>query len=252
MNEISIRDSLRNWSQDDLTNLQKILEIDTSDDDKALSIESALKWLYHSKMRAGVQQVGKDTKNYLMSHINRSDFSATDKDDVYSTPSYSDIVLKCSQKLKVNVSDDTAVLEMYLAEYVIANSLANMTPSERHLFLNKEIDPKSMFEHAGIENDSLNGMRNTMAILSIANAAGFGLYTTATTALHLTISSIGLALPFAAYSGLSTLLATAIGPVGWISAGVWGMVKMTNPEIKELVPAVLYISSVNSKLKWSK
>ena len=80
-------------------------------------------------------------------------------------------------------------------------------------------------------------------------ASGFGVYLAATTALGFTTSAIGITLPFAAYTGLSSTIAFVIGPAGWLAAGLWGAWKVTQAEWKKLVPVVLYIASTRARYR---
>lgn len=249
MNEISIRSALEGWGNEDLSNLKAILKIADTEDDTLTVIETELKWLYHSKARAQAKLAGVNAKNFLLAKTNKSKFIPLDEEDTYQVPSYSDIVTKCCKKLKLDISDDILTLETYIAEFVIANALVKMTCEDRHKFFNTEIEAKNILARAGIKNNNFNSVKNTMVLLSLANSAGFGLYATATTALGFATHAIGVTLPFAAYTGLTSTIAFLIGPVGWLSLGFWTLIKLTDSDIKSLIPAVLYISSVNSRLK---
>ncbi|MCH2160095.1 MAG: hypothetical protein MK096_15100 [Oleiphilaceae bacterium] len=84
--------------------------------------------------------------------------------------------------------------------------------------------------------------------LGLANAAGFGLYTSATTALGFAMHAVGVTLPFATYTGLSSTIAFVIGPARWLAAGAWAIWGVTGPEWKKIVPALLYVISTEERL----
>ncbi len=77
--------------------------------------------------------------------------------------------------------------------------------------------------------------------LGAANALGFGLYTSATTALGFVTHAVGISLPFTAYTGLSATIAVAIGPPGWLVAGLYAFWKLTSADWKALTPAIIYL-----------
>src|SRR5690349_15514309 len=52
---------------------------------------------------------------------------------------------------------------------------------------------------------------------------GFTFYTSMSVAISVVASSLGLALPFAAYMGASSIVAFLSGPVGWTIAGILGI-----------------------------
>jgi len=52
--------------------------------------------------------------------------------------------------------------------------------------------------------------------MAAAKASGFGVYLMASTVLGGLTSALGITLPFAAYRGMSQMIALAIDPVGWL------------------------------------
>ena len=88
----------------------------------------------------------------------------------------------------------------------------------------------------------------TTGALVLANLSGFGLYVAASTAVGALTSALGIVLPFAVYTGMSSVLATLIGPVGWAAVGLWALVKFLNPNYKKTIPSVLAIAAVRARL----
>ena len=93
---------------------------------------------------------------------------------------------------------------------------------------------------------ALVGSTSIFAALTAAQLSGFGIYLLASTSLGALTGVLGVTLPFAAYTMMSTAIATIIGPVGWIGAGLFLIWKLTGPNYKRLIPAILYISMLRS------
>lgn len=61
------------------------------------------------------------------------------------------------------------------------------------------------------------GVAGSMAVLTLAEAAGFGLFLFATTTLHAIGLLFGITFAFETYTALTTILGVLTGPIGWIS-----------------------------------
>lgn len=81
-----------------------------------------------------------------------------------------------------------------------------------------------------------------------ANLSGFGLYLASSTALGAITSAIGVTLPFAVYTGMSSTLAILIGPVGWVALGGWVLHKLGKPDPNKVVAGTLLIANVRQRL----
>lgn len=82
----------------------------------------------------------------------------------------------------------------------------------------------------------------------VANLSGFGLYLASSTALGAITSAIGVTLPFAVYTGMSSTLAVLIGPVGWVALGGWILHKLGKPDPNKVVGGTLLIANVRQRL----
>ena len=102
-------------------------------------------------------------------------------------------------------------------------------------------------QHGGPQGSSAGGAWRSVQVLAFAEAAGFSLYTASSTALSVVSSGLGITLPFAAYTGLSTILSWFTGPAGWIVAIGWLGWKLTGPELKKILPAVIYLINVRAR-----
>jgi hypothetical protein len=59
----------------------------------------------------------------------------------------------------------------------------------------------------------------TTAVLGAAQASGGAVYIASTTALGFLTHGVGITLPFAVYTGVTSTIAFVIVPVGWLAAG---------------------------------
>lgn len=160
-------------------------------------------------------------------------------------PTYVEIVIQCLGKLKVgfNTSEPVPALEARLVHKVIGDAWARMTPAQREQLQHE------MSRAAAIEGYDKNRFASLgpIAALSVAQLSGFGIYLFATTALSAVTGVAGIVLPFAAYTTMSSAISFVIGPVGWIGAGLFAIWKLTGPDYKKLIPAVLMIAALRDK-----
>ena len=84
--------------------------------------------------------------------------------------------------------------------------------------------------------------------LLAANLGGFATYTMASSLLAGVGSTLGVTLPFAAYTTLSSTLSVVLGPVGIGALGLWGLHKITSPNIKVTILIVLAVAAIRERL----
>jgi len=120
----------------------------------------------------------------------------------------------------------------------------------------KEMDEKSrkVLEHEvkkyaeeNLNSSNLDIVLSSSSLLA-ANLGGFATYTMASSLLAGVTSLFGFTLPFAAYTGLSTIISTALGPIGFGALGLWGLKKITSADIKTTVLVVLAAASIRERL----
>jgi hypothetical protein len=100
---------------------------------------------------------------------------------------------------------------------------------------------------AGFADSNWKGPVTTLAALSAAQASGFGVYMGATTALGLISHAVGVTLPFAVYTGMTSTIAFLIGPVGFLASGGWLAHVLTSPEWARIHRALLHIIAMGAK-----
>lgn len=237
----TICQALANWSEQDLANLGVLLDMQgsvTSPD-----IEQRLKWLFHSKTAANAEML---TRNLALKW--KKEQPLKDCESLRALPSYDELVLGACSHLKA--AEDGAPIadhELFLSHAIIVSALQAMTPRQRAQAFTKLVDPSKICPGANVSSNNISAPVTTLALLGVAQLSGFGVFAAATTALGFLTHAVGVTLPFVFYSGLSSTIAFIIGPVGWLSAGVWGAWTLTKAEWKKIIPGLIYIIAHNSR-----
>ena len=164
---------------------------------------------------------------------------------VGSEPSYSQIVQQVAEKLDIEFPQRWKIedLERLIAQHVLKTVWEKMTPEQRIEFEDKMRQMAQEFDKGG----ALAGGASIFTALTSAQLSGFGVYLLASTALSTLTGVIGVTLPFALYTKMSSAIAVIIGPVGWIGAGLFAIWKLTGANYKRLIPAILYVSALREK-----
>jgi len=165
-----------------------------------------------------------------------------DIESAREAPSYERLVLDACQHLKANEKDASIQEhELFLAQAVIVAALNSMTPRQRVKFFSSHGTPLSDGSTVSVRNSSMTGPATAFAGLIAAQTSGFGIYYAASTALGFVTHAVGVSLPFAVYTGMSSTIAVLIGPIGWLSAGLWSAWTITNSDWKSIIPGLIYI-----------
>lgn len=184
----------------------------------------------------------------LRSKVTDISHDSVKRDELRDVPSYDSLILGACKHLKVFEKDALiAEHEIFLTHAIIVTAVQQMKPRERKRFLEEQIDPSQVAPEVRIRGARLCGPATTFAILGAAQASGFGVYLASTTALGFVTHAIGVTLPFAVYTGMTSTIAFLIGPAGWLTAGLWGAWKLTEPKWKMLIPALVYVVATNSR-----
>jgi len=151
--------------------------------------------------------------------------------------------------LKIEGSEaEDRLLEVYLYEKVIILAVGAMTAQQRHMFLTRQVALDDV--SVGFPQTGWNGAATTLAALGAAQASGFGVYLGATTALGFVSHAVGVTLPFAVYTGMSSTIAFLIGPVGFLAAGAWLGWSLTGPEWPRITRGLLHIIAMRAKYEY--
>lgn len=155
---------------------------------------------------------------------------------------YQEIVRAVAVKLGASepiTASSSAELERIAVGAAVQQMLAKAAPEQRTAML---------AEIAKGQGKSANGLATATGGLVLANLSGFGLYMAAASSLSALTGAIGLTLPFAAYTGMSSILATVTGPVGWVALAAVAAFKLGGPNYKKTMPGVLVIAAARARL----
>ena len=239
-----IRDICGGWSEENIVNLAYILQL-TEDEQSIVDIENKIKWYFHSKARAQVKAGFKS----IATKFARSDVKIT-VEDQYELPSYSDLIDGLLTRLKINKKDvSLEVKEEFICQAVIAEALVRMSPEQRQRVFHEKFDLGEFMEQSDSTQNSLSGVMKTLGAISLANAAGFSLYTSSTMALSFVSSMMSITLPFSVYTTMTTAISVIVGPAGWTALGGIVAWKLTSTDWGRLKCALLYIISVRSRAR---
>lgn len=153
---------------------------------------------------------------------------------------YREVVLDVMRKMGATPSptvDSISVLEGKVVEIAFQKVLDSATPGQREAIL-RELAKSSGTGAVGVATGAL----------VLGHLSGFALYTAASTVLAALTGAFGLTLPFAAYMGVSSALATIMGPIGWIAVSAWAIYKVGGPDFKKTIPGVIAVAAMRSRL----
>src|SRR5690606_19261128 len=97
-------------------------------------------------------------------------------------------------------------------KYKFKTIIDNLSKEQKAEF-EKQI--KLIAEQEGLTSEQIKSL-NTIGLLTAANLSGFGMYVMASTVVGGISGVLGVTLPFAFYTGMSSFLSFITGPVGWI------------------------------------
>jgi len=188
--------------------------------------------------------IRKKSTNDISSLLKR--FKGVDKS--LTIASYSDMIDLAAKnfKLKRDTKND-ADLEKYIIATQFEKMIKKMDKKDREV-LELEIT-KIAEEKFGKKN--LNLVLSSSGILA-ANLGGFATYTMATSLLGGISSALGVVLPFAAYTTLTSAISLALGPLGVGALSLWGVHKVTSANIKSTILVVLEIAAIRERLTFER
>ena len=246
----TIAEMLRGWRDEDLQNLASLVDPKYQPGRRYSpeEIEEAFKWQYYSRTAEGGKTVAKRAFTQVKTRLGAEASAKADKQQDLRAPSYEVLIREACRHEKAHEDwASTEELELFLAQAIILRALQHMKPGERAKFFEQEVEVEKLTGGARIRGPKLGGPMTTFAMLGAAQMSGFGVYLAATTALGLVTHAVGMTLPFAVYTGMTSSIAFIIGPAGWLAAGAWGMWRLTQPRWKRAIPGLLYITAVNAR-----
>ena len=142
---------------------------------------------------------------------------------------YNDILVKVLNHLNIKTNSvDSITAEKEIIKYQFQKTYDNLTDEEKKKF-DDEIE--SIALKNGISSAQFKSL-GVVGTLLTANASGFGLYIMASTIVGSVSSILGITLPFAFYTGMSSVLSFITGPIGiTIGLAIFAIsIRHENPE----------------------
>lgn len=154
---------------------------------------------------------------------------------------YKEIAIDVALKLGVQGAESMALdkIERAAIESAFNRMLQEASPTQRQALLE---------ELRRQQGQSYTGVGTAAGTLALANLSGFGLYAAASTVVGAVTSALGLTMPFAAYTGMSSALSVVMGPVGWLALAGWVAHKVGSPNTKKTIPAIMMVATVRARL----
>ncbi len=153
-------------------------------------------------------------------------------------PSYYEIVKQTADKLGITHHGvGTKDLEVRIARKVFQTAWEEMPPEQKKKMEAELRRMAQKFDKGG----ELAKSASIFAALTAAKLSGFGVYLLASTSLGALTGAVGTTLPFIVYTTMSSTIATVLGPVGLIGAGLFAIWKLSGPNYQRLISAVIYV-----------
>ena len=140
----------------------------------------------------------------------------------------------------------SARLEREIITTTFQQALDNMSPEERNKVL-KEVE-KVAEEHG----QSFTGISTTATAVFLAQSSGFGIYLLSSTLVGALTHVVGVTLPFAFYTTMSSTISILIGPIGWTAMALWGVYKVGSVNYKKTIPCIIMIGHLRSQIAINK
>ncbi len=135
---------------------------------------------------------------------------------------YHDAVVWIAKKVSIAPTlidnSPTFHLEQLINKQLFVQLWDKLTPDQRSDLLNKIDSNGKVADSAAIV--AMSGAAALAALSTTVAFTGFAFYTTMSLTIAATASVLGFTLPFAAYTGASTIVAALTGPIGWGVIGV--------------------------------
>jgi hypothetical protein len=143
---------------------------------------------------------------------------------------YGEVVRDLAKRMGAASDSERLVqVERSLIVKVWNDAVAKFTPTQVEELKNRT---QQIAETYG---KSLGGEVAGFAALTAAQMSGFGVYMLGSTILGAINGALGLGLSFGAFTGLSSLIATVTGPIGWAALGMFAVLKLGAPNYKPVL-----------------
>ena len=135
-----------------------------------------------------------------------------------SRDSYSSFIDKIASNRKITLPSKGTIQEKeaFLYRKIMQQNLENMSPEERDKLITQI---KIEAEKKGLSKSEI-GSVSALAGIGAAQLSGFGVYMLASSTVSAIAGFVGVTLPFAFYTTMSTIISYAIGPIGVVLAAI--------------------------------
>ena len=161
-------------------------------------------------------------------------------------PTWTQIVQQVAKKLDVDFKEYEIAreVEVRVAQKVMETVWEDMTPKQR-----EEMEEKLRATAAEFDKGkTLAGSASIFGALTAAHLSGFGVYLLGSTTLGAIAGALGVTLPFAVYTTMTSAIAVVTGPAGWIGAALLAIWGLTGPNHKKLISAVLFVCLLRARI----
>jgi uncharacterized protein YaaW (UPF0174 family) len=151
---------------------------------------------------------------------------------------YDEIVLDLARKqgLDPSPASGTPRVEEMIFDKILSDTRKRLTKEQWDEII------KAAEDAARKHGKTLGKEATGFGLLAAAQMSGFGIYLLGSTLLGAINGALGLGLGFGAFAGLSSAIATVIGPFGWVGMGVFAIKKLAAPNYKKLLPVVIIVA----------
>ncbi len=132
--------------------------------------------------------------------------------------------------------------ECLIIEKYTSQVMDKMSDEEKQKFID------NLKQEAENNGESFAGIMGAGGSIVLANASGFGVYLLASSAVGSITGLLGITLPFAFYTSMSSTIAMVTGPLGWAVLAMWGISKIGSPNKKKTLPSVIMVAAVRARL----
>lgn len=135
---------------------------------------------------------------------------------------HENVLLPTAQSMNIDKSMietyDTLSLERAIYNKVLEHNWMSLNENERIDFLKQS--SWNIEQDKIISLSALAGAGFLVGLSTVVNLSGFSFYIGMSNGLFALASGMGIVLPFTVYTGASSAVALATGPVGWVAAAV--------------------------------